>query len=220
MSMVDCRGGQKMKLGSVCVLVGLAVIVGCGIWAVKRAPVESVPEDADPEVKMQMLEDMKAEYPDDPNLYFTLGNVYYDELMLDDARSNFEKAIDLDPKFNKARVNLATLLMEIDEVDSARSLLEEAIGIDEKDVKAYTNLGLLYYSESDLAKAVKYFARALEIDSTCVEAHYNLGFAFAESGLLLEAIREWRKVIDLEPEGEIAEQARMSLERTEKLLKQ
>jgi len=209
-----------MRPRSVFLLIAVAVIVGCGIWGVKRAPIETVPEDADPEVKMDMLEKMKADYPDDPNLYYTLANLYYDGLMLEDAKQNFEKAIQLDPKMNKARVNLAMLLMEIDEVDSAKALLQEAIKINDRDAKAYTNLGLIYYADSDMATAVKYFSKAIDIDSTCVEAHYNLGLAFAESGLLLEAIREWRKVVEIQPEGDIAEQAKMSLERTEKLLKQ
>ena len=51
-----------MRPRSVFVLIAVAVIVGCGIWGVKRAPIETVPEDADPEVKMDMLEKMKAEY--------------------------------------------------------------------------------------------------------------------------------------------------------------
>ena len=44
------------------------------------------------------------------------------------------------------------------------------------------------------------------------------GLAFAESGLLVEAMREWREVLDLEPEGELAERTRVSLERVEKML--
>ncbi len=208
-----------MRSKPVLFLAVVVLMVGCGIWGVKRAPVENLPEDADPEVKIDMLENMKTDYPDDPNLYFTLANLYYDQLMVDEARTNYEKALAVDPKFNKARVNLAMLLLESDEVDSAKTLLEQAIKMDDKDAKAYTNLGLLYYAQKDIDKAVHYFDQAVEVDSTCAEAHYNLGMAFAESGLLLEAIREWRKVVELAPDSDIAEQAKMSLERTEKLLK-
>jgi len=196
----------------------LAALIGCGSQ-VRRAPMSSIPEDTDPDTRVEMLEEMTLKYPDDPNLYFEIGNHYYDQIMPVEARRNYERALQLDPDFNKARVNLAMLLVESDEVDSAKTLLEEAIRREPEDAKAYNNLGMVHYSELEVEKAVRYFRRALAIDPTNAEAHYNLGLAFAESGLLLEAIREWRTALEVAEEGETADRARMSLERAEKSLK-
>lgn len=196
------------------------LVVGCAGRAIKKAPIETVPEDVDPETRIEMLEEMKEAYPDDPGLYFALGNLYYDEAMPVDARQNYEMALRLDPKMNSVRVNLAMLLAESAEVDSARALLTEALRIDPTDAKAYNNLGMVYYTDLDLDRAVKYFSMALEVDPDNAEAHYNLGLAFAESGLLLEAVREWRKVVEMGVEGETAERAKMSLDRVERELKQ
>jgi superkiller protein 3 len=204
-----------LKLGSAMILVA---VIGCAAQ-VRRAPIDSIPEDTDPETRVEMLEEMTLKYPDDANLYFEIGNHYYDQIMPVEARTNYERALQLDPDFNKARVNLAMLLVESDEVDSAKVLLEEAIRREPKDAKAYNNLGMVYYSELEVEKAVRYFEHALEIDPMNAEAHYNMGLAFAESGLLLEAIREWRTVLDIEEEGETADRARMSLERAERELK-
>jgi tetratricopeptide (TPR) repeat protein len=165
-------------------LILVVVILGCGAPAVKRAPIETIPEEEDPEIRIEMLEDMTAGYPEDANLYFELGNLYYDELMSTDARRNFEKAIELDPKMNKARVNLAMLLAESAEPDSAKTLLMQAIELDPDDAKAYNNLGMIYYTEMAVGEAVAYFRKAVEVDPVNVQAHYNLGLAFAESGLL------------------------------------
>jgi tetratricopeptide (TPR) repeat protein len=201
------------------VLYLVVVIFGCAGPAVKRAPVDEVTRDLEPETRIDMLEQMATNFPDDPNVYYELANVLYDQAMPTEARRNYEKALSLDPKMNRARVNLAMLLAESDECDSARALLEEAIAIDPTDAKAYTNLGVVYYTDMDVDRAVKYFTAALEVDPNNLEAHYNLGLAFAESGLLLEAIKEWRLILELDETSETAERARLSLDRAERELK-
>lgn len=204
---------------TVAVLAIMAMVSGCGVRTVKRAPVDSVPRDLDTEIRIEMLEEMAITYPDDPNLYFELANLFYDAAMVNDAMINYEKALRLDPKMNPARVNLAMLLAESAECDSAKVLLNEAIKIDPNDAKAYSNLGMVYYTDMDVATAVKYFTKAIEIDPESLEAHYNLGLAFAESGLLLEAVREWRRVVEIDETSETAERARLSLDRAERGLK-
>jgi tetratricopeptide (TPR) repeat protein len=197
----------------------LALITGCGAPAVQRAPVDSVTRDLDPDTRIDMLEQMALNYPDDANVYYELGNIFYDQIMPNEARLNYEKALKLDPELNPARVNLAMLLAESDETDSAKVLLREAVEVDPMDAKAYTNLGVVYYTEMDVDTAVKYFSKALEVDPDNLEAHYNLGLAFAESGLLVEAISEWRRVVELDETSETAERARLSLDRAERDLK-
>jgi tetratricopeptide (TPR) repeat protein len=196
------------------------LLIGCGGPAVMRAPVNTIPDSLDVDAKIQMLQDMSVNYPDDADLYFELGNLYYDNVQPTESRINYEKALQLDPSMNKARVNLAMLLVETDEADSAEALLEEAIRLDPNDAKAYNNLGMVYYSQLDVNNAVKYFEKALKIDPANLEALYNLGLAFAETGLLLEAIREWRSILDITEEGETAERAKLSLDRVERELKQ
>jgi tetratricopeptide (TPR) repeat protein len=197
-----------------------AFLAGCGAPAVRRAPLETIPEEADPEEKIEMLEAMGHEYPEDALVYYELGNLYSEQLLAVDAMESYERALVVDPTLNKARVNMAMLLAESDEVDSAKVLLEEAIKIDPADAKAYNNLGMVYYTDMDVNTAVNYFTKALEVDPTNIEAHYNLGLAFAERGLLHEAIREWNVVVESGGESETVQRAKLSLERAEKELKQ
>jgi tetratricopeptide (TPR) repeat protein len=211
--------GKISLLILVTVLVA-AFIAGCGAPAVKRAPVEIIPEDADPEEKIEMLEAMGHEYPEDALVYFELGNLYSDQLLAVDAMESYERALGIDPNLNKARVNLAMLLAESDEVDSAKVLLEEAIRIDPADAKAYNNLGMVYYTDMDVNTAVNYFLKALEVDPTSIEAHYNLGLAFAERGLLHEAIREWNLVVESGEDSETVQRAKLSVDRAQKELKE
>jgi superkiller protein 3 len=201
-----------------------ALVVGCAGRRIKRAPIETIPEDADTEAKIEMLEGMAVTYPEDAYVFYEIGNLYYEDLMPGEAMANYEKALALDPGLNKARVNMAMVLAESDAADSAKTLLEEAISIDPDDVKAYNNLGMIYYAELDVNTAVKYFSKALALDPVNAEARYNLGLAFAEGGLLLEAIREWRQILEISEEtgedSETVQRARLSLERAERQLKQ
>ena len=199
-------------------VTSVALVLGCGMGGVKRAPVDTIDEDLDAELKIDQLEQMAREYPGDENVYFALGNVYYEEAMPLEARTNYEKALEINPKFNKARINLAMLFAETADPDTALIILEEALRIDETDAKAYNNMGMIYYSKGNDDRAVKAYSKAIEIDPQNAEAHYNLGLAFAETGLLLEAVREWRIVVELEPEGELAERTRVSLDKVEKMI--
>ncbi len=193
------------------------VVVGCGIWATKKAPIDKLPSDLSVEDRIEALESMKQKYPDDSNLYLALGRLYYDQFLPVDARANFEKALAIDPKLNEARISLAVLYLETGETDSAKVVLEEALRVDPNDSRALTKMGILYYSEKDVAKAVHYFTRAIQYDPKCVEARYNLGLAFAEAGLLSEATAEWQKILEIAPDSETADHARMALERVSRI---
>jgi len=197
--------------------VAVFLAPGCG-RRVERAPIDSIPEETDNEVKISELEKMAIEYPDDENVYFALGNVYYEEAMPVEAQMSYEKALELNPKMNKARINMAMLLAETADPDTGLAILKQAIEMDDRDSKAYNNIGMIYYSKGDYNLSVKSYTKALEIDPDNVEARYNLGLAFAETGLLVEAVREWRKVLELDPEGEMGERTRVSLEKVERLL--
>ena len=203
-----------------------ALVVGCAgrhVKRIQRAPIDTIPEDAELEAKIEMLEEMAATYPEDGYVYYEIGNLYYQELMPGEAIANYERALEVDPGLNKARVNMAMVLAESDAADSAKALLTEAIRIDPDDGKAYNNLGMIYYTELDVNTAVKYFKKALELDAESLEARYNLGLAFAEKGLLLESIREWRRILEIGEEtgedNETVERARFSLERAERELR-
>ena len=198
----------------------LVLIIGCaGGRGVRRAPVDAIPEDVDAETRIQLLEEMVLTFPEDAHLFYEIGNLYYDQLLPGEARTNYERALALDPDLNKARVNLAMVLAETDEADSAKTLLKDAIRRNPSDTKAYNNLGMVYYTDLDVNNAVKYFTMAIELEPDNLEAHYNLGLAFAESGLLLEAIQEWRTVLGISEEGETADRARLSLDRAEREMK-
>lgn len=209
---------DRLRMLAVLILVALAAYIavsGCAVMGPKRAPLAALPDSLDADTRADTLEALALQYPQDAEVFFALGNAYYDQAVPEQARQNYEKAISLDPKMTKARVNLAALIGEAGQADSARVMLEEIIRDDPKDSRALTNLGMLCYNLKDADSAVKYYTKAITLDPANAEAHYNLGVAFAEQGLLLEAIREWRVVLELTDQGDTANRARLALERVE-----
>ena len=212
---------RGLRLIAVFIVLALAVYItlsGCASFGPKRAPLASLPDSTDADTMTQALEAMALDYPEDANVFFVLGNTYYDQAIPDQARQNYEKAIALDPNMSKARVNLAMLLAETGESDSARVMLEGVVKNDPKDSRALTNLGMLCYNLKDVDTAVKYYSMAIQADPKNPEAHYNLGVAFGEAGLVLEAMREWNTVLELVTEGDTAQRARLALERADGVL--
>ncbi|MFZ1947746.1 MAG: tetratricopeptide repeat protein [bacterium] len=210
-----------LRLAAICIvlaLIGYVWLSGCATFGPKRAPIDSLPDSTDVDTMTEALEGMALEYPEDANVFFALGNAYYDQAIPDQARQNYEKAIALDPKMSKARVNLAMLLAETGEPDSARAMLEDVIKGDPKDSRALTDLGMICYNLKDVDTAVRYYTRAIEADPKNPEAHYNLGVAFGEAGLVLEAMREWNTVLELVTEGDTANRARLAIERADGVL--
>jgi len=212
---------DRLRLVSVCLLAALglyAALSGCATLGPKRAPLDALPDSMDVDLRTAELEKMALAYPEDPEIFFTLGNTYYDQAVPDQARVNYEKAVALDSKMVKAHVNLAMLMAETGEPDSARVMLEKVLETAPGDSRALTNLGMIYYNLKDVDTAVKYYTEAIKSDPANPEAHYNLGVAFAETGLVLEAIREWRLVLELVREGDTAERAKLAMERAEAVL--
>lgn len=209
---------DRLRIVAALILAAVAAYIalsGCAVTGPKRAPLAGLPDSLDADTRADTLEALARQYPQDAEVFFALGNAYYDQAVPEQARQNYEMAISLDPKMTKARVNLATLIGESGQADSARVMLEEIIRDDPKDSRALTNLGMLCYNQKDVDTAVKYYTKAISLDPANPEAHYNLGVAFAEQGLLLEAIREWRVVLELTDQGDTANRARLALERVE-----
>lgn len=207
-----------LRLAAVSILVAIAAYIavsGCAVMGPKRAPIASLSDTLSVDARTDALLGLAEEYPKDPEVFFALGNAYYDQAIPDDARANYEKALSLDPKMVKARVNLAMLTAESGEPDSARMALDEIVRQYPTDSTALTDLGLIYFNQKDYDTAVKYYTRAIAADPRNAEAHYNLGVAFAQTGLLLEALREWRIVLELTSEGDTAQRAQLGIERVE-----
>ncbi|MEZ4269901.1 MAG: tetratricopeptide repeat protein [Myxococcota bacterium] len=108
---------------------------------------------------------------------------------LDEAISEFNKAIELDTKSAHAHDNLATVLAEKGQLLEALFSYVDALRADPTSPTAHHYLASFLAGQGyDLAIAE--YRRALEIEFDFPDAHLNLAMALADRGFLEEAIAE------------------------------
>jgi adenylate cyclase len=124
------------------------------------------------------------------------------------ALNVFQKALDDDPKFNRAWTGIARIWIRLadayvkplDAYPLAQASAEKALALDERDSVAHSVLGfskrVLSWDHEAMVKGSK---RALEIDPNSAPAHVWFGDTFRGYGDLNRAIEEYRIAARLDP---------------------
>jgi len=162
---------------------------------------------ADAEVltaRIQELTDAIAARPGDAELRIEIGNLYYENGLLDQALASYVEATRIDSLHVGARLNLGSVYADKGDGQAALKELKHALRLDPSNPMIYTNLGSTHYGLQQYNEAVDMYRTALSLDPNHVEAHFNLAVSFADAQLFDEAIREWQKVIELAPGSDAA----------------
>lgn len=94
---------------------------------------------------MQVLKLALKYKPTDAKAHYYLGNYWYDKRVYQEAISNWERSITLDPDFPTAKRNLALACYnKLEDYDRARQLLTEAFLLDSEDARVLMELDQLY----------------------------------------------------------------------------
>jgi tetratricopeptide (TPR) repeat protein len=90
------------------------------------------------------------------------------------AREAYERAIELDPEYADARVNLGRLLHEDRAPAAAEKQYRAALESDPDHDVAWFNLGVALEDLGRLHEAAEAYRKAIELDPSNADAHYNL----------------------------------------------
>jgi len=116
------------------------------------------------------------------------------------AEREYRTALRLDPGFQPARVNLATLLNKLRRNEEALALLREAREREPEDGEIHYSLGLLLAEEGQLEAAEVELARASELLGGRARIRYNHGLALQQLGRSEEALVELQAALEATPE--------------------
>jgi len=89
------------------------------------------------------------------------------------------RAIELDPKSSKRRVQLAEVLSDQSKENEALALLEEAVRLDPESDLARVRLGILAHAMGDYQRQIDVLGEAVKAGSTSVELINNYAYALA-----------------------------------------
>jgi tetratricopeptide (TPR) repeat protein len=120
---------------------------------------------------------------------------------LEEARANYAKAIELDPKFGIGYQALSTLSQNLGNMQDADKYINEALrhldGMTERE--RYTTRGLFDFLTGDYQQCVKEYSDLIASYPADVAAHNNLALCLSSLRKMPEAVEEMRRVVRLVP---------------------
>lgn len=137
--------------------------------------------------------------PNNPDLYNTLGCVYYRQGRLNDAIPVFEKAIRLGPQSWEAHFNLANCFIKRDQLDQAISHYITALDLNPEHPDIQVNLAMTYVSEGNFSDALPWLEKSAARDPKFAELQGHLAQAYLELGKSELAKAQYVKANKLDP---------------------
>src|SRR5882762_7327272 len=128
----------------------------------------------------------------------TLGVAYMNQQRPADAQKYLEQALEADPKFAVARLNLGVSLLAQQKLEPARAALEAAAQQLPKDAYAWYNLGLVYKDLGEAEKGIAAFQHVTEITQEA-DPYYFLGYLNKQLQKYDEAVAGFQKALVLYP---------------------
>jgi excisionase family DNA binding protein len=117
----------------------------------------------------------------------------------------FNKAIELNPRYNLAYFHLGTMYYQWSHFYQAVEPLKKAIELNPERTPAYMNLAMNYNYSGNFHGAEELLKKVLELAPDHIEAHYQLGFSLLQQfGKTKEAIKHFRKAVKLHPKHAMA----------------
>ena len=114
----------------------------------------------------------------DAQLWLILANITQDYGKELDAIFLLQKAIAVNPTYQKAYYNLGNLYLKDQKIVKAINNYELAIKYDKTFAYAYYNLGICYLKDNQYGKAKSNFLKAIQLKPTEPNFYYNLALTY------------------------------------------
>ncbi len=163
-----------------------------------------------PSVALDFLDRGLAHLPDSHVLHIQRGYLKLSQGRYREAASDYEKAIQLQPNSELARLGLAFVLVESQQHDEATVLLEQTLREDPTNFYAHYLLGDIAMTQGSRpgtpaeARSLKHLQQATALRPDFVLARISLGKLYLKRNDLDSAIRELETSIRLDPQATTA----------------
>jgi tetratricopeptide (TPR) repeat protein len=140
---------------------------------------------------------------DPADIYLYRGNAYHFQAGangIDKAIADYDKAIKINPDFERAYYNRGTAYGNKGQFDLAIADLDKAIEINPEDAEAYNNRGIAYVKKGQHDLAIADFGKSIEIKPDYSQAYYNRAFVYHEKSQYDLAIADLDKAIEIKPD--------------------
>jgi len=149
------------------------------------------------------LQKFLAEKPDVAFVHFQLAYALTALKHTDEARAEYQKAAELDPKMADAQLNLGILLLEKDP-SAAVAPLRKAAELLPSQTRPRFLLGLALERSGDASGATASFEAASRLDPNDVEAVTHLGAMYLRNARPADAEAKFRHALEIQPQSPMA----------------
>lgn len=149
--------------------------------------------------------DVAEKHPTKTRASNNLGLIYLQQKNYAEAEKWFNKALAVKPDSNFALYYLGHIYTEKGMMAEAVDYLSRAVEINPVAIKAQYALANAYMKTKDYPRAALHYKIALKLEGGGnVEALSALGTALLHSGRLNEAIKKYEKIVEIDPDNEMA----------------
>ncbi|MDZ4369182.1 MAG: tetratricopeptide repeat protein [Afipia sp.] len=161
---------------------------------------------------IETLDRAAANAPDGDEIWlFELAGLCTTVKYLQQARTLYERALEIAPDMPSSLINLANVVEEQGEIQKAIDLLSRAIEVHPTSARAYGNLGKVLTGTRLHDEALACYRRAIELNPNISQTWTNLAALFEVLGRHHEALPALQQALNLDPNSDAA---RWNLART------
>jgi tetratricopeptide (TPR) repeat protein len=118
----------------------------------------------------------------DSQLYTNLGDVYSELGYWSEAKTNFKKAIEINPTDTNSYIGLGGVYYELGRIDEAIAILQKAIELDPNDALSHSGLGYVYGQLGRTDEALVAYQKAVELEPSDGLSHASLAAVYRQLG--------------------------------------
>ncbi|MEW6128806.1 MAG: tetratricopeptide repeat protein [Acidobacteriota bacterium] len=153
------------------------------------------------ESDLKKVIELKADFA---RAYRLLGQIYLDKDRNEDAKRQFARAVELDPKMREVRMMYASALIKTHDFAGAATELRAAIEQGEATALTYALLGIAEERQNKLDEALASFSRALELQANHPTALEGRARLYEKRGDFAKALADYSAAYQLQPSRELA----------------
>ena len=139
-----------------------------------------------------------------PRSLFLISSRFFWDEKYHRAENLFNKAVEINPKNDKAYVDLGRVCQDHLKSSQAEDLFKKAIEINPKNDQAYAALGQLYVEQVKFPQAEDLFKKATEMNPKNDDAYYGFGPMRKRQGDYFQVEDFFKKAIGLNPKSDQA----------------
>jgi cytochrome c-type biogenesis protein CcmH/NrfG len=141
-------------------------------------------------------------------VWYELGQLEEQREEMVAARTAYERALEVLPTFTPASLALASLVQRTESAAAAVNILVDILATDPYELEALAVLGRVLLDDGRTPEALEALERVLRFDPEHRTALFCRGVARARQRRFGEAVADWEQVIQLDPAGVLAADAR------------